>query len=83
MNRISNKILLGLGLDSKDGHVRITSGRNFRLFGGSEKTHRKMQETVIELNRKLNKMEKTLDNISEKEFYKLAKDVGLNLPKKQ
>ena len=32
-------ILLGLGLDSKDGHTRITAGESFHLVGGSEETH--------------------------------------------
>ena len=31
--------LLGLGLDGKDGHTRITTGENFKLVGGSEETH--------------------------------------------
>jgi hypothetical protein len=83
MNRISKKMLLGLGLDSKDGHIRITTGKNFRLFGGSEKTHEAMQAQAIEFNRKLDSMQKTLDDINEKEFFKLAKAVGLNIPKKQ
>ena len=29
--------LLGLGLDGKDGHTRITTGENFKLVGGSAK----------------------------------------------
>lgn len=29
-------LLLGLGLDGKDGHRRITKGDNFCLVGGSE-----------------------------------------------
>lgn len=81
MNRISRKILLGLGFDSKDGHIRMTKGKNFRLFGGSEKTHEMMQEKVIEFNRQLDRMKKTLDDIDEKEFRKIAKASGLNIPK--
>ena len=37
--------LFGLGLDY-DGSRRITQGVNFRVFGGSEKTHEKMVHTA-------------------------------------
>lgn len=30
--------MLGIGLDNKDGHKRITKGDNFMLVGGSEET---------------------------------------------
>ncbi|MFA6079304.1 MAG: hypothetical protein WC779_06130, partial [Candidatus Omnitrophota bacterium] len=59
INRIQKKILLGLGFDSKDGHVRITKGKNFRLFGGSEKTHLTMQSKVLKFNGELEKRKKT------------------------
>lgn len=78
MNRLYRRILLGLGFDAKDGHVRITRGKNFRLFGGSKETHEMMQEKAIKFNEQLNKRRKTLDDINEKEFYEIAKIVGLS-----
>lgn len=39
--------LLGLGLDNKDGHKRITTGEQFTLVGGSQETHERMTETVV------------------------------------
>ena len=78
-NRVYKKVLLGLGLDSKDGHVRITKGKNFRLFGGSEETHGLMQEKAIKFNEHLNKRHKTLDDINEEEFFDIAKKVGLKV----
>jgi hypothetical protein len=83
MNRISKKILLGLGFDSKDGHIRVTKGNNFRIFGGSEETHEIMQAKVLEFNRKLDRMKKTLDEIDEREFRRLARSVGLNIKNKK
>ena len=74
-------MLLGLGLDNKDGHVRVTKGENFRLFGGSNQTHEMMQEKAIKFNEHLNKRHKTLDDIDEKEFRDIAKDVGLKMPR--
>ena len=82
MNRNYRKILLGLGFDAKDGHVRITKGNNFHLFGGSEETHETMQERSIKFNEQLAKRRKTLDDITDKEFGDIAKKVGLNIEEK-
>ena len=83
MNRAYRKILLGLGLDAKDGHVRIAKGKNFRIFGGSEETHEMMQEKVIKFNEQLEKRCKSLDDINEKEFREISKTIGLKIPQKE
>jgi len=72
-------MLLGLGLDCKDGHVRITKGKNFRLLGGSKETHEIMQEKAVKFNEQLDRRRKTLDEIDEREFYEIAKDIGLKV----
>lgn len=74
---MDKSILLGLGLDCKDGHVRITKGRNFRLYGGSHRTHEEMQEKALKFNEQLHKSGKSLNQISTEEFYELANKVGL------
>lgn len=79
MKRLYRKVLLGMGFDAKDGHIRITKGENFRLFGGSDETHGEMQEKVIKFNEELDKKRKTLDSIGEKEFYDIAKSVGMKI----
>ena len=76
-NRTYRKILLGMGLDCKDGHVRVTKGKNFALLGGSEETHEEMQEKAIKFNEHLDKRGKSLEEISEKEFGDIAKNIGL------
>lgn len=81
MNRLYRRLLLGLGFDAKDGHVRITRGKNFRLFGGSRDTHEMMQEKAVKFNEQLEKRHKTLDDINEKEFHEIAKTIGLKIPK--
>lgn len=83
MNRAYKKILLGMGLDCKDGHVRVTKGKNFALFGGSEETHGEMQEKAIKFNEQLDKRRKSIDNLSEKEFSDIAKDIGLKVKDKK
>ncbi|MDP3791363.1 MAG: hypothetical protein Q8R38_04920 [Candidatus Omnitrophota bacterium] len=77
MSRIYKKILLGMGLDCKDGHVRVTKGKNFTLFGGSKETHEMMQEKAIKFNEHLGKRHKSLEELSEKEFRDIAKNIGL------
>ena len=72
-----------MGLDCKDGHVRVTKGKNFALFGGSEETHEVMQEKAIKLNEHLNKRHKTLDNISAKELRDIASDIGIKVKKEK
>ena len=81
MNRAYRKVLLGLGLDCKDGHVRLTKGKNFKLYGGSKETHEMMQEKAVKFNERLDRRKKTLDTINEKEFREIAADVGLRVPK--
>ena len=75
-NRISKAFLLGLGFDNKDGHLRVTKGENFRLFGGSEETHQTMQEKSIKFNEQLSKRGKSLDDITQDEFYEIADNAG-------
>ena len=60
-------LLLGLGLDNKDGHVRVTRGPNFQLVGGSSETHEVMQETAIKFNEELSKRGKRLEDVGSNE----------------
>ena len=69
--------LLGLGLDNKDHHVRVTVGENFKLIGGSEETHGTMQEKAIKLNEHLKRRGKTLDTVTREEFHEIADKLGM------
>jgi hypothetical protein len=51
---------LGVGLDNKDGHQRLTRADNFLLVGGSEETHERMQDTAMRFGEKLRSRGKTL-----------------------
>ena len=72
-------LLLGLGLDNKDGHTRVTLGENFRLIGGSEETHGVMQEKAVKLNEHLKRRGKTLDTVAREEFHEIADELGMPL----
>lgn len=75
MNDRVRRLLLGLGLDDSDGHVRITSGPNFRLLGGSEPTHERMQETCMRFNETLRRRGKTLDEIGPEEARAILREI--------
>lgn len=66
--RKSKALLLGVGLDSKDDHVRITRGPNFQLVGGSPDTHDQMQETAVKFNEELSKRRKRMEDLGPGEF---------------
>ena len=72
-------LLLGLGLDNQDGHVRVTQGDNFHLIGGSRDTHEQMQEQAIKFNEKLSDKGKTLESVSREEFLDLAREAGMKI----
>lgn len=74
-NRLGNgkpavkSALLGLGFDGDDGHTRLTRGENFLLYGGSQDTHGRMQETAIKVNEELARRGKRLEDISPPELF--------------
>jgi hypothetical protein len=67
-------LMLGLGLDNEDKHVRVTRGRNFCLLGGSEQTHEDMQRTAMRVNEKLKKKGKSLEDVGRNEFHDLVRE---------
>jgi len=69
-------LLLGLGLDGQDGHVRITKGENFVLQGGSEETHERMTETTLRFNEKLTQRGKRLETVEHQEFLDLMNEAA-------
>ena len=75
--RVKKAMILGLGLDNSDGHVRYTRGKNFHLFGGSQETHEEMQEKAIKINEHLDRRGKRLEDVTPKEFGEIAHEVDL------
>ena len=68
--------LIGLGFDNEDGHVRVTQGKNFCVYLGSEETHGRMAEVCIKINEKLDRRGKRLEEVSPRELADLANDTG-------
>lgn len=53
---------LGVGLDNKDGHRRVTRSEHFFLIGGSEETHERMQDTAIRFSESLRQTGQRLED---------------------
>jgi hypothetical protein len=49
----TSTFLLGIGLDRDKGEFRVTRGQDFQILGGSERTHRRMQEKIMHLEEEL------------------------------
>lgn len=65
--------LLGVGLDHKDGHKRITKAEQFTLVGGSQETHERMTETVVKTFEDLKQRGKDLREVEPKELSDLIR----------
>jgi hypothetical protein len=53
---------LGVGLDNKDEHKRITRSEEFLLVGGSDETHENMQDIAIRFAESLKNRGKRLQD---------------------
>jgi hypothetical protein len=56
--------LLGVGLDSQDGHQRVTRSDEFFLVGGSQETHEHMQDVALRFSSSLKDRGKRLQEAS-------------------
>ncbi len=77
-DRDKRAMLMGVGLDNKDGHTRLTKGENFVMMGGSEETHERMTETAIKVNEKLADRGKHLEELSKEEFVDIVCEASEN-----
>ncbi|MCI0680465.1 MAG: hypothetical protein L0Y71_00050 [Gemmataceae bacterium] len=68
--------LVGVGLDNRDGHKRLTHGDEFMLVGGSEETHERMQDVVIRLTESLKERGKRLRDAEPGEVADLLRDAA-------
>lgn len=74
--RRGKALLLGVGLDNADGHVRFTRGRNYRLFGGSQETHEVMQEVAEKVNEHCDRRGKPLADVTREELAEITAAVA-------
>ena len=69
------RLLFGLGLDARDGELRMTKGPNFHLLGGSQPTHERMQETCMRFNEALVRRGTSLNEIEIEEARRIIKEI--------
>jgi hypothetical protein len=65
---------LGVGLDNKDGHKRITRNEHFFLVGGSQETHESMQDIAVKFSEYLKDRGKRLQDASVDEVLDLLNE---------
>lgn len=66
--------ILGVGLDNKDEHKRITRSEEMLLVGGSRETHEKMQDVAVRFSKSLKKRGKTLREAQPEEVVDLLRE---------
>jgi hypothetical protein len=66
--------ILGLGLDNKDGHKRLTRAEQFTIAGGSEATHERMTETLMKTCEDLGRKGRTLRDADVREVRDLIRE---------
>lgn len=66
--------LIGVGLDNKDGHKRITKAEQFAIVGGSAETHDRMTETVIKTFETLDRRGKRLEQVEGNELADIIRE---------
>lgn len=62
---------VGIGLDNKDGHQRLTQNEHFLLVGGSSETHERMQDTAIRFTEALQRRGKALEETAVEEVIEI------------
>jgi len=72
--------LLGVGLDGRDGHKRLTKGEKFAIVGGSRETHERMTEGVVKTMERLQRKGRELEDAEPGEIADLLLE---NLPKQK
>lgn len=70
--------ILGIGLDNRDGHKRLTRAEQFSIVGGSEQTHERMTETLVKTCEDLHKAGRRLEEARPGE---LAELIHKNTPR--
>jgi hypothetical protein len=63
--------IIGIGLDNKDGHTRLTRAEQFTVAGGSEDTHERITETLVKTCENLEHRGRTLQDADVREIAEL------------
>ena len=77
-NRPTRRVtgVLGVAFDAQDGQKRVTRGPDFVLAGGSADSHKRMQDTMIQVGRKLEERGKRVRDASPNELRDLIAEAN-------
>ncbi len=64
-------------MDNNDGHVRRTSGPDFRLHSCSALTHTRMQTKAMEFMRLVDSRGLSMESISRRECREILAEIGM------
>ena len=67
--------LLGVGFDSKDGHIRITQADEYRVLMGSGETHAALQKICRQIDESIKASGRRLSDYSPDEFMELVQEL--------
>jgi hypothetical protein len=70
--------LVGVASNS-DGHTRITTAKNFKLYNGSTETHKQMFNKAMEFMTEVENRGLSMNNISRGECSAILEDIGMNI----
>ena len=65
--------LLGVGFDSEDGHIRITTGEKFNVIMGSDESHEYITQLILNIEEELDAQGLILDELSPEQFSEIVK----------
>jgi len=63
--------VIGYGMDGDEGEKRVTLADNFRLYGGSERSHEEMQRLLLRIENHLAQGGRSLADIGQAELLSL------------
>ncbi len=64
--------LMGVGFDAEEGHIRITKGKNYDIFMGSDESHEYIQKLIQKIEVELENRNISLDDLTPDEFTELV-----------
>jgi hypothetical protein len=70
--------LVGVASNS-DGHTRITSSKNFKLYNGNSETHKQMLNKAMQFMTEVENRGLSMNNISRGECSAILEDIGMSI----
>lgn len=67
--------LLGVGFDAEDGHVRISQGKKYDVFMGSDESHEYIRTLIESIEKAIEKRGLTLDDLTPEELTTLIESL--------